>query len=243
MLLSFAFGTCPPPSSLRLPPGPSLRSTSALRPLPKEPSRNARARLHPALAIVCVVPVARPIAPSRRHRRMVLLRLLAQHGRSRRHWVPSTPTNPRSRGRLVRSCDLTPNRLGLPLPALPVSRICQPYFMPGRPWAPALQRFLPALCRQTLSGPAVPLAVSHLAVSQLRGFQHRAPPSSCDSDSTRCADACSSDDVVHAINGSLLSWLFPPFEADLPASSRTSAGLLSWASIVHGSLWFPLRVA
>ena len=30
MLLSFAFGTCPPPSSLRLPPWPSLRPTSAL---------------------------------------------------------------------------------------------------------------------------------------------------------------------------------------------------------------------
>lgn len=242
MLLSFAFGTCPPPSSLRLPPWPSLRPTSAL-----DRSRKSRR--------VCLsTPSSRSSDRSRRSRCRArrslssssqdgLLRPLARHGRSRRHWVPTTPSDPRSRGRLVRSCDLTPNRLGLPLPALPVSRICRPYFMPGRPWAPALQRFLPALRRRPLSGPAVPLAVSHLAVSRLRGFQLRASPSPCDADSTRCADACSSDDVVHAIGGSLLSWLFPPFEADLPASSHTSAGLLSWASIVHGSLWFPLRVA
>ena len=36
------------------------------------------------------------------------------------------------------------NRLGLPPPALLVSCICQPCFMLDRPWAPYLQRFLPA---------------------------------------------------------------------------------------------------
>jgi hypothetical protein len=36
------------------------------------------------------------------------------------------------------------DRPGLPLPARLVSRICQPCFMLVRPWAPSLQRFLPA---------------------------------------------------------------------------------------------------
>jgi hypothetical protein len=56
------------------------------------------------------------------------------------------------------------------------------------------------------------------------------------------ADAFSAGGVVHAVVGSLLSWLFPPFEDGLPASPRTSAGLLSWASIVRGSLRLTLRL-
>jgi hypothetical protein len=69
------------------------------------------------------------------------------------------------------------DRPGLPFPAHPVSLICQPYFMPDRPWVPSLQRFLPARRRATLSGCAVLPAVSHLAVPRLRGFQLSAPRS------------------------------------------------------------------
>jgi hypothetical protein len=32
------------------------------------------------------------------------------------------------------------------------------------------------------------------------------------------SDACSDCGVVHTVDGSLLSWSFPPFEDDLPAS-------------------------
>jgi hypothetical protein len=63
-------------------------------------------------------------------------------------------------------------------PALPASRICQPCFRLDRPWAPSLQRLLPARRRKTLSGLAVLHAVSHLAVPRLRGIQRHAPPAS-----------------------------------------------------------------
>jgi len=85
--------------------------------------------------------------------------------------APSTPANPRSRSRwstLRRPLD----RPGLPPPARLASRICQPYFVLDRPWAPYLQRFLSARRRTTLSGRAVLLAVLRLAASRLRGFEH-----------------------------------------------------------------------
>jgi len=63
------------------------------------------------------------------------------------------------------------DRPGLPLPALPVSRTCQPCFMPGRPWAPLPSEVSPRRRRTTLSSRAVLRAVSHLAVPRLRGFQ------------------------------------------------------------------------
>ena len=63
------------------------------------------------------------------------------------------------------------DRPGLPPPALLVSRICRPCFRSDRPWAPSLQRFLPARRRRILSDRAVLPAVSHLAVPRLRGFE------------------------------------------------------------------------
>jgi hypothetical protein len=49
--------------------------------------------------------------------------------------------------------------------------------------------------------------------------------------------------VVHAVTGSLPSWLFPPFEDDLPASSHTSAGhpLMGFSHVSEPR--FPLRFA
>jgi hypothetical protein len=51
--------------------------------------------------------------------------------------------------------------------------------------------------------------------------------------------AFTDDGVVHTAARSLLSWSFPPFEDDLPASPYTSARLLSWAFLVDPSLGFP----
>jgi len=75
-------------------------------------------------------------------------------------------------------CNLAAARrpAGSTLPALLASRICQPCFMLDRPWAPSLQRLLPARRRKTLSGLAVLHAVSHLAVPRLRGIQRRTRP-------------------------------------------------------------------
>jgi hypothetical protein len=119
-------------------------------------------------------------------------------------------------------------------------------FSPFAPsWPHAACRNRPPATRTIL------LVVSHLAPSacgeadfryampRLRGFKldrHDSPRRSCPRHGSPLAirtDAFSGDGVVHAPDGSLLSWLLPPFEADLPASSHTSAGLLSWASIVH----------
>lgn len=126
-------------------------------------------------------------------------------------------------------CGSFTDRPGLPHPARLASRICQPYFRSVRPWVPSLQRFLPTRRRPLLSDRAVPHAVSHLAMSRLRGFELQ-------------VDAFSRASVVHACNGSLLSWSFPPFEDDLPASPHTSAGLLSWASIMFPSPPIPARL-
>jgi hypothetical protein len=60
-------------------------------------------------------------------------------------------------------------------------------FRPDRPWAPALQRLLPARRRKTLSSLAVLHAVSHLAVPRLRGFQ---PSCGCVLQSRRCSRRC-----------------------------------------------------
>lgn len=77
----------------------------------------------------------------------------------------------------------------------------------------------------------------HLAAS-MSLVEH--PPSPCGSDVTRWCGCVPYVGVVHAAVGPLLSWSFLPFEDDLPASSHTSAGLLSWASIVRGSPLHPL---
>jgi hypothetical protein len=134
-------------------------------------------------------------------------------------WVPPTPANPRSRGRLVQPCGCTPT-----------GRVC-----------------LPRLCSRRRSAGRVSCRFVH-GHPTFRGFSplaaarpSRIAPSSMPFPTLRCrgsedvslrAEAFSDGDVVHAVSGSLLSWLFPPFEDDLPASSHTSAGLLSWASFM-----------
>lgn len=264
MPLSYAFGACPSQSSLQLrlglPRGRPRRPTAPERAI-GACSTSWQARMPntlPEHAFISLFrsslrPRKRVLCSPRRHRLIAcFLRLRGIH-RSLRLLGPydafrSTLTRP-SRATLR----LLADRPGLPPPALPVSRICQPCFMLGRPWAPSLQRLLPARRRRTLSGPTVLHAVFHLAVPRLRGFQRRvppppcgvdvarrAPPSPCGSDVTRSRGCVPYVDVVHAVAGPLLSWSFPPFEDDLPVSSHTSAGLLSWAFVVRGSPSTPL---
>jgi hypothetical protein len=91
---------------------------------------------------------------------------------------------------------------------------------------------------------APPLArLAFAPLPRLRGFEPTNASSPCGADLAGRTDAFSGDGVVHAPDGSLLSWLFPPFEDDLPASSHTSAGLLSWALIMRASPRLPLRFA
>jgi hypothetical protein len=58
---------------------------------------------------------------------------------------------------------------------------------------------------------------------RLRGFELSSVRHALLRASTHRTDAFSDVGVVHAYEGSLLSWSFPPFEDDLPASSDTSA--------------------
>lgn len=87
-----------------------------------------------------------------------------------------------------------------------------------------------------------------LSWSAVRGHRSRLAsqplPTTCYT--LRCSaslrtDAFTAVDVVHAFDESLLSWLFPPFEDDLPVSPHTSAELLSWAFVIHPRLRLPLR--
>lgn len=137
---------------------------------------------------------------------------------------PSTLTRP-----APPPCGGFTDRPGLPPPARHASWICRSCFRSVRPWAPILQRFLPIRHHPGLSVRVVLHAVSHLAMPRLRGCQLQ-------------MDAFSRVGVVHALNGSLLSWSFPPFEDDLPASPHTSAGLLSWASLMFPSPTCPARL-
>lgn len=153
---SLAFGIFPPQSSLQLARSP-LRSTSP-RPLPKEwpawstPSSGSPERL-PRKRVVALVSVSSPGW-------LCFVRL-------RGTATSTSPVGPYDayQSTFTRSnrATLQPhaNRPGLPLLALLVSWISQPCFMPDRPWAPALQRFLPVRRRQILSDRAVLPAVSH----------------------------------------------------------------------------------
>lgn len=207
MLFSVAFGICPPQSSLRL----------------------RGARLHPAL------PQGQPArkrvvtAPAASSLNRPALSRLRGPGRNPSPSGPSDAFPSTLAQPALLPCGSFTDRPGLPHPARLASRICQPYFGSVRPWAPSLQRLLPTRRHPILSDRAVPHAVSHLAMSRLRGFELR-------------VDAFSRASVVHAYNGSLLSWSFPPFEDDLPASPHTSAGLLSWASIMFPSPPIPARL-
>jgi hypothetical protein len=99
--------------------------------------------------------------------------------------------------------------------------------------------------------PALFHAGSSMGTTPFRGFS---PPSPHDPLESRCppcrfppcgaaasrisatgSGAFSVCRRFHADSGSLLSWLFSPLRGDLPASSHTSAGLLSWASVMHPS--------
>lgn len=167
MCFPLAFGRCPSQSSLgsgRLPCGRHTRNAS-------REANITRARLHLALLeqliavlssftaeMVLLPPIARPCrltSPSGSFRRFPMLAHAAIRATLRLH----------------------ADRPGLPPPALLVSCICQPCFMLDRPWAPDLQRFLPARRRPSclpLSWKAFPPvlhAVSRLAAPRLRGFQ------------------------------------------------------------------------
>lgn len=66
--------------------------------------------------------------------------------------------------------------------------------------------------------------VTRCTLPRLRGFKLDRHGPRCRSPLAIRTDAFSGDGVVHTPDGSLLSWSFPPFEDDLPASSHTSAG-------------------
>lgn len=169
MCFPLAFGRCPSQSSLgsgRLPCGRHTRNAS-------HEANITRARLHLALLeqpiavlssfnaeMVLLPPIARPCrltSPSGSLRRFPMLAHAAIRATLRLH----------------------ADRPGLPPPALLVSCICQPCFMLDRPWAPDLQRFLPARRRPstfhmiTHVDEFLPFlhAVSRLAAPRLRGFQ------------------------------------------------------------------------
>lgn len=234
MPLSYAFGACPPQSSLQhrlgLPRGRPRRPTAPERAIggcsttwqARPPHTLARARLHLALPKLAPSSKTSPSLPSASSLDRLLLPLAR----------PPQVTSPLGPSDACQSTLTWPSRTalrlhadrpGLPLPALPVSRICQPCFMLDRPWAPSLQRFLPARRRRTLSGPAVPLAVQHLAVSRLRGFQRqappaprgadvarRAPPSPCGSDATRSCGRVPLPALFTPSSGRSSPGCFPP---------------------------------
>jgi len=143
--------------------------------------------------------------------------------------VPSTHSNPRSRGRLMQHCCCSPTDRGYLSRFVscrgPASLVSCRVVLGHH----TLQRFLPIRRRTTLSSRAILRAVSHLAVPRLRGFQ---PPVGCVLRRRRC---------------SRRRWAAPllvvlPLRGCLPASPHTSAGLLSWASIMHPSPSTPLAV-
>lgn len=121
----------------RLRAEPTLRSTFA--PTTSREAIHTRARLHPAL------PEHPSLGGPASLPRCVLPRSpCGGLTGSLRLRVPTTPANacftrpPRAALRQLA------DRPGLPLPALLVACICQPCFRLDRPWAPHLQRLLPA---------------------------------------------------------------------------------------------------
>jgi hypothetical protein len=161
---------------------------------------------------------------------------------------PRRPTTPE------RAVDFTRARLALPLGPYDVCQptLARPSVQP-RGCTPTGRVCLPRLCsRRGSAGPIScrivhghptfrgfsPLAAarpSRIAPSSLPFPNSRwLPTSRCrgSGDVSLRTDAFSDADVVHAVTGSLLAWLFPPFEDDLPASPHTSAGLLSWAYLM-----------
>jgi len=158
---------------------------------------------------------------------------------SLRPGVPTTPSNPRSRGRPVRLCSRSPTDRGYRPRLFPChesadrlsDRIVHGY--------PTFRGFSPLVA----AGPSrIELSSLPFPTLRCRGSEDL----SCSGTSTPCdasaplqADAFSSESVIHATVGSLLSWSLPPFEVDLPASPHTSAELLSWALFIDPSLGFP----
>jgi hypothetical protein len=140
MLLSLAFGVFPPQSSLQLALS-SLAGDLIFKLLPEVlPCRSMpSSRLSQAIIVLqkspmphldvtaeTVLRIARLHEPLQNHSAFGSLRRLPIHAHAA---IRAT----------LRS---HVNRPGLPPLALRVSRICQPYFMLGRPWAPSLQRLL-----------------------------------------------------------------------------------------------------
>lgn len=143
MLLSYAFGICPPRSSLR--PGSGLPCG---RPPPRRPPKKSPCRSMP------LSPLFRKRAPSSEEFDVCTPGVIAEtvprpvaRANRRRLTLPLGPSDA-CQPTLTRPTRMTlrphADRPGLPLPARLVSWICQPCFMLVRPWAPTLQRFLPA---------------------------------------------------------------------------------------------------
>jgi hypothetical protein len=246
MLLSYAFGICPPRSSLRpglgLPCGrPPPRRSPKVPPCRSTPPSLLFQKRPPASKESVVLLLASSPRLSR------FLAACATSAGSLRQRVPTTHANPRSRGR---AATLRPHHrpagFASPgssrvadLPALfhagsSLGTLTFRGFSPSSPRGPLGLRCPP--CRLSPCGVAAP---------RISAIQRSQPPSSPGKPddpaifyTSRCSaslrmDAFAAVDVVHASDRSLLSWSLSPFEDDLPASLRTSTELLSWASIVH----------
>lgn len=228
MCFPLAFGICPSRSSLGCEPSipfgqPSLRRPLARPSTPSTPSSRSSGTPIAGRTVVNAemrpgsIPLARNLTGSLRLR------------------VPATPTKTCSRGRLVLPCDSSPTGRGCLSRLFPWPESAS--HISGRIVLghPSLQRFLP-VCAVLADYP--PCRFPHRCVAAPR-IQARQPQRGLAARPAIQTDAFSDGGVVHASEGSLLSWSFPPFEDDLPASSHTSAGLLSWASIVRTSRLSP----
>jgi hypothetical protein len=166
-------------------------------------------------------------------------------------WVPPTPANPRSRGRRT-TLRLHVDRPGLPTRLVP----CRGSASHVSCWIvhghPPFRGFSPPVAaRPSRASPSsMPFPTLRCRGSEefsvalhlrLAASMSRVePPSPCGADCSlgrtrslrrRCSRRHKAAPLL----------VVPPFEDDLPASSHTSAGLLSWASIVRGSLRALLR--
>lgn len=199
----------------------------------------------------CILLLASPPRPSRFGLLAQPLQAHSANGSLRRLPIHARAAVPRH---LAAS---RPDRPGLPPPARLAAWICRPCFMPERPWAPYLQRLLSALAalpsRAALSSLPFPalrrrgfedLSRSAVAVASTPASRQPYGPSTpCGASSRRERMRSPPSTLFTPAVGSLLSWLFSPFEDDLPALPRTSAGLLSWASIVQPRPRLALRSA
>ena len=238
MCFALAFGRCPSRSSPRS-GAPSLRSAhsdvfSRSRHHPGSPSSRSSGVLHRCVGSGLIAEMDPRLAPVARLRRS--LRLSGPFDACRCTLTRS----------FVRPCGLTPT-----------GWVCLPQLFSFRASASPVSCWI-VHGHPTFRGFSPPTAGDSrkLRVNEA-ALEFRSPSTRVDAsyqssmpfpalrrrgseDFSLLADACSDDSVVHAIEGSLLSWLFPPFEDDLPASPvALLPGLLSWAFIIDARLPSP----